>query len=90
MHRSTIVNSSQTPIYDGSGDVIDDGGNSYLYDAEGHRFAKGTLTSLSCDPGVNGFSPNAAKTPCQPLKPPNPSLTNHLPMAVELCPNPYN
>ena len=28
----------------------------YLYDAEGQRVAKGTLTSMSCDPTANGFS----------------------------------
>ena len=27
----------------------------YLYDAEGHRVAKGKLTSMSCDPTANGF-----------------------------------
>jgi len=27
----------------------------YLYDAEGTRVAKGTITSMSCDPAVNGF-----------------------------------
>jgi len=27
----------------------------YLYDAEGRRIAKGTITSWSCDPSVNGF-----------------------------------
>lgn len=28
----------------------------YVYDASGHRVAKGTLSSFSCDPAVNGFS----------------------------------
>jgi RHS repeat-associated protein len=27
----------------------------YVYDAEGTRVAKGTITSMSCDPAVNGF-----------------------------------
>jgi len=27
----------------------------YLYDADGNRVAKGTLTSMSCDPTTNGF-----------------------------------
>jgi hypothetical protein len=27
----------------------------YIYDAEGTRVAKGTITSLSCDPAINGF-----------------------------------
>ena len=27
----------------------------YVYDAEGNRVAKGTITAMSCDPGVNGF-----------------------------------
>jgi len=27
----------------------------YLYDADGTRVAKGTITSMSCDPAVNGF-----------------------------------
>jgi RHS repeat-associated protein len=66
--------------YDSSGDVTNDGLNTYvydgegricavastpvpgmttytgyLYDAEGTRVAKGSITSLSCDPAVNGF-----------------------------------
>ncbi|MGA8110912.1 MAG: RHS repeat-associated core domain-containing protein, partial [Acidobacteriaceae bacterium] len=28
----------------------------YVYDAEGRRVAKGTITSWSCDPSTNGFS----------------------------------
>ena len=28
----------------------------YVYDAEGHRVGKGTLTSFSCNPSSNGFS----------------------------------
>ena len=28
----------------------------YVYDAEGNRTAKGTITSLSCDPTANGFT----------------------------------
>jgi RHS repeat-associated protein len=27
----------------------------YIYDAEGRRVAKGTITTLSCDPSTNGF-----------------------------------
>jgi RHS repeat-associated protein len=27
----------------------------YLYDADGYRVAKGTITSMSCDPTMNGF-----------------------------------
>ena len=27
----------------------------YICDAEGHRVAKGTITSWSCDPSANGF-----------------------------------
>lgn len=27
----------------------------YLYDADGNRVAKGTITSMNCDPGSNGF-----------------------------------
>ncbi|MEI9967762.1 MAG: RHS repeat-associated core domain-containing protein [Terracidiphilus sp.] len=27
----------------------------YVYDAEGNRVAKGTITSMSCDPSANGF-----------------------------------
>jgi hypothetical protein len=29
----------------------------YIYDAEGHRVAKGTITTLSCDVTTNGFTP---------------------------------
>jgi RHS repeat-associated protein len=28
----------------------------YIYDAEGNRVAKGTITSMSCDPTANGFT----------------------------------
>jgi RHS repeat-associated protein len=28
----------------------------YVYDAEGYRVAKGTITSMSCDPSVNGIA----------------------------------
>lgn len=31
----------------------------YLYDADGTRVAKGTITSMSCDPTVNGFQTNS-------------------------------
>jgi RHS repeat-associated protein len=41
--------------YDAAGNVINDNLNSYLYDADGTRVAKGTITSMSCDPAVNGF-----------------------------------
>jgi hypothetical protein len=27
----------------------------YIYDADGNRVAKGTITSMNCDPSVNGF-----------------------------------
>ena len=27
----------------------------YLYDTDGNRVAKGTITTMSCDPGTNGF-----------------------------------
>ena len=27
----------------------------YLYNAEGERVAKGTITTMSCDPNTNGF-----------------------------------
>ena len=29
----------------------------YIYDASGQRVAKGTISTMSCDPSVNGFSP---------------------------------
>jgi RHS repeat-associated protein len=29
----------------------------YLYNAEGERVSKGSITAWSCDPGVNGFKP---------------------------------
>jgi len=31
----------------------------YIYDAEGNRVAKGTITTMSCDPSVNGFTTQA-------------------------------
>lgn len=31
----------------------------YIYDADGNRVAKGTITSMSCDPSVNGFTATA-------------------------------
>ena len=34
----------------------------YMYDAEGDRVAKGTITSWSCDPNVNGLSTAANET----------------------------
>jgi RHS repeat-associated protein len=68
------------PAYDGAGNILSDGANSYLYDpegricavkaniptggaiywgylydAEGSRVAKGSITSLSCDLSYNGF-----------------------------------
>ncbi len=65
--------------YDGAGNVLYDGLNSYLYDLEGRlcavknsvvgtmtgyvydadgtRVAKGTISTWSCDPGVSGFTP---------------------------------
>lgn len=27
----------------------------YIYDAEGHRVAKGSITSFNCNTGANGF-----------------------------------
>ncbi len=68
------------PSYDGAGNMLSDGANTYLYDAEGrvcavlnkampsmplmtgylydaegNRVAKGTITTMSCDPTTNGF-----------------------------------
>jgi hypothetical protein len=40
----------QTPAVDGI--VVMTG---YIYDAEGRRVAKGTITTMSCDPSTNGF-----------------------------------
>jgi RHS repeat-associated protein len=34
----------------------------YVYDAEGRRVAKGSITSWVCDPTSNGFSPTLSKT----------------------------
>lgn len=28
----------------------------YIYDADGNRVAKGSITSMSCDPSTNGFT----------------------------------
>jgi RHS repeat-associated protein len=30
----------------------------YIYDADGSRVAKGSITAWSCDPSINGFEPN--------------------------------
>ena len=38
-----------------SGNVLNDGQNRYLYDADGTRVAKGRISAWSCDPAVNGF-----------------------------------
>jgi RHS repeat-associated protein len=40
----------QAGLYDGSPVMY-----GYIYDAEGNRVAKGTITTMSCDPSVNGF-----------------------------------
>ena len=34
----------------------------YVYDAEGNRVAKGTITSMSCDPSVNGLQTSNNET----------------------------
>jgi RHS repeat-associated protein len=47
----------QTPAADGI--MIRTG---YVYDADGQRVAKGTITSWSCDPSTNGFGANANET----------------------------
>ena len=52
-----------TYVYDGEGRICAGKEGSlmmgYLYDAEGHRVAKGSVTSIaSCDPTVNGFVAN--------------------------------
>jgi len=69
-------------VYDGAGNILNDGVNQYLYDgdgricavsaegvagapqlsgyiynAQGQRIAKGSITAWSCDPTVNGFKP---------------------------------
>ena len=51
-----------TPGYDAAGDLQSDGANTYLYDAEGTRVAKGTITNWSagCDTTQNGFSMTAS------------------------------
>jgi len=45
-------------LYDAEGSICavqGDPNTGYLYNAEGRRIAKGTITSWSCDPSVNGF-----------------------------------
>jgi hypothetical protein len=34
----------------------------YVYDADGNRVAKGTITSMSCDPTQNGFETSGNET----------------------------
>lgn len=49
-------------LYDGDGRLcaVHDGfigaNTQYLYDAEGHRIAKGSITTFSCDTNSNGFT----------------------------------
>jgi len=82
-NNNQISNSLQAPggvSYDPSGDVINDGVNQYLYDADGRicavasmpvpgittmtgyiydangqRVAKGSISTWSCDPAISGF-----------------------------------
>jgi RHS repeat-associated protein len=51
-----------TPGYDAAGDLKSDGANTYLYDADGTRVAKGTITNWSagCDTTQNGFTMTAS------------------------------
>jgi len=48
-------------VYNAQGDVCAahtaSGMTGYIYDASGHRVAKGTITSMTCDPSSNGFVP---------------------------------
>jgi RHS repeat-associated protein len=52
-------------LYDGEGRIcaVSSGGTGapvltgYIYNAEGERVSKGSITAWSCDPGVNGFKP---------------------------------
>jgi RHS repeat-associated protein len=52
-------------LYDGEGRIcaVASGGTGepvltgYIYNAEGERVSKGSITAWSCDPGVNGFKP---------------------------------
>jgi RHS repeat-associated protein len=52
-------------LYDGDGRICAVASGStgeqvltgYIYNAEGERVSKGSLTAWSCDPGVNGFKP---------------------------------
>ena len=78
---SQNLNQGQPGGYDQAGDVLNDGVNQYLYDAEGricaeastpvpgmttmtgyvydaegNRVAKGTISSWSCDPSANGLT----------------------------------
>ena len=52
-HQNTYLYNAEGRVcaVQGGGAII-----GYLYDTEGHRVAKGSLTSLSCDPSANGFS----------------------------------
>jgi RHS repeat-associated protein len=62
----TIDNATgNTYLYDGEGRVCAVSSTpvpgfttmtGYVYDAEGNRVAKGTITSMSCDPSVNGIA----------------------------------
>jgi RHS repeat-associated protein len=48
--------------YDAAGDITGDGSNQYIYDAEGTRVSKGTITNWSagCDTTQNGFMPTSS------------------------------
>ena len=48
--------------YDAAGDITGDGSNQHIYDAEGTRVSKGTITNWSagCDTTQNGFMPTSS------------------------------
>ncbi len=56
MDASTPSGAFNGYAYNESGDVLADARNQYLYDADGGRVAKGTITSWSCNVTANGFS----------------------------------
>jgi RHS repeat-associated protein len=61
---NTTADHDNSYLYDGDGRVcaVNNGlvMKQYIYDADGNRVAKGTITSFSCDTTVNGFQPTTS------------------------------
>jgi RHS repeat-associated protein len=60
---NVVADATNAYLYDAEGRICAVHGplglTGYLYDADGNRVGKGTLTSLSCDVTVNGYQPTS-------------------------------